>query len=156
MLKVTVTGQDEVLRNLEYFMNKTVRSATSRAIDDFCKECAVVAKKQLTDSGRVDTGALRASIEGGVVRTDENGIEGQVGAGNERVIRGSGSYQFSPKLQRNATPQSTSQYAWRVEFGQGRGLEGNPSYFITSAFNFAKGTVLKRVVQFLQKYIKGI
>lgn len=141
MAQVTIEGVKNVQDTLQRIAEVQLVQAMSNIVDATAKVVADEAKKLCP----VDTGALQQSIEGGITKITPTTVEGMAGAGNERVVRGEGRFDFSKKQQRIVTRQPTSHYAQKVN---------DRTPFMDSALKRGEDYIKRKMISELQKIVR--
>jgi hypothetical protein len=150
---VTIEGLGELQTTLKVLDQKLWNLVTI-TVDEICKAGVIEAQKMITEMKAVDTGALRGSIEGGITEVKPGvSVEGQVGAGSNRVLRGAGSYISSIKTGGSRPVQATSEYAEKVEFGESK---TGPRPFMSTTYIYLKQLGIKKFTSILQKALGRI
>jgi hypothetical protein len=129
MTQVKLEGVNEVNTALRIAEAK-IQEIIVKTVEEVCKAGAFEAKGIITEMGAVDTGALRHSITGDVVKVSPGLVEGQVVAGRTDVRRGEGDFQYSLKTGMLRDVQATSEYAEKIE--QTRPFMGSTYVFLKS------------------------
>jgi len=137
MNKVILEGVGQVNNALSLTEAK-IKEILAKTVEEICKTGAEEGKRIITEMGAVDTGALRHSISGDVVKSDGSQVEGQVSAGVSQVRRGEGDFVYG-KSGRARDVQATSEYAEKVEFGGG--YKQRPRPFMGSTYNYLKSYI---------------
>jgi len=155
--EVILEGLEQLNFALELAKQKLFILA-SKAVEEITKEGVKEAKVIITKMGAVDTGALRESIEGGVTKvTPSVEVEGQVGAGTDKVIQGAGRFTFSRKIGKDLWKKTpTSEYAENVEFGRGVSRKAGARPFMTSTYNYLRDLTTKKMASILRQAIGRI
>lgn len=143
MAVVEITGVRETQQNLGITEIK-IFEFVKNVIEEVLQKGTQEAQKQCP----VDTGALKASTEGAITRIEQGIlVEGQVGAGSDKVIRGEGNFEFSPKQNKKVTRQPTSEYAEMVE---------EKSRFMATTFQYLKDLTPRQIVTAINKALRGL
>jgi hypothetical protein len=148
-----VEGKEEVISALELVKNK-IWAMSVQLVDEIAKTGAKFAQNNLEKKGGVDTGALRASIVGGIDEFDNTVIKGSVRAGHPNIVRGVGEFAYSSKTGKKVSPYSTDKYAEAVEFGLPYKQEKRRFYFyMTNTYQYLQDMAPKKFMSMLRKAI---
>jgi hypothetical protein len=145
---IVVEGKEEVISALELVKNK-IWAMSVQLVDEISKTGAKFSQGWLEKTDGVDTGALRASIVGGIDDFDDKEIRGSVSAGNPRIVRGVGEFTYSRKTKKIVQPYSTDKYAEAVEYG----FTAPPKYYMTETYLYLKDMAPKKFMSMLRKAI---
>ena len=152
--EIIIEGITETKYNLSIIEQK-VNAFILNAINEIAQKGAEEARRQITQMKAVDTGALKASIEGGISKADVGNVEGFVSAGSDKIVRGQGNYTVSRHVT-TIIPTPTSKYAESVEEGTGPNSIYGARRFMGSTFQYLKDLTPRQLMSAIRRAIERI